>query len=227
MKENKNNIKEAVSKAMEEIAKKRKEKLEKEEEEEVLVEPFLMLDPDKIGEIHDFTNLSDIVHPEACPSIEINEEDIVSDKPIEKFISTESLLGIADEIKPLDGDNIILCDVNGNERILVNGENCNMRRIPLLNLVLLTPPNIQILDNIMIAGDISSIEEIEVQILCSVDGQKIVAVSNIGSLVVVGLLIVLIDDEEETIPTYSCSPIEWRGLVKKIDLEELENLFNN
>lgn len=235
MKETKNNIKEAVAKAMEEIAKKRKAKLE--EEEEVLIEPFLLLDPEmveEIGELHEFTNLSDVVHPEACPSVdesvdmEIHEEDILCDEIKEDpFIPTESLLDIADEIKPLDADNIILCDVGGNERILVNGENCNIRRIPLLNLVLLTPPNIQILDNIMISGNTTSIEEIEVEIVCSVNGQYIAAASNIGSLAVAGLLTVLIDDEEETIPTYSCSPIEWRGLVKRIDLEELENLFNN
>ena len=236
MKETKNNIKEAISKAMEEIAKKRKAKLE-EEEEEVLIEPFLLLDPEmveEIGELHEFTNLSDVVHPEACPSVdesvdmEIHEDDILYEEIKEDpFIPTESLLDIADEIKPLDADNIILCDVGGNERILVNGENCNIRRIPLLKLVLLTPPNIQILDNIMISGNTTNIEEIEVEVLCSVNGQHIVAASNIGSLVVVGLLAVLIDDEEETIPTYSCSPIEWRGLVKRVDLEELENLFNN
>ena len=235
MKETKNNIKEAISKAMEEITKKRQAKLE--EEEEILIEPFLLLDPEmveEIGELHDFTNLSDVVHPEACPSVdesvdmEIHENDILYDEIKENpFVPTESLLDIADEIKPLDANNIILCDVGGTERILVNGENCNIRRIPLLNLVLLTPPNIQILDNIMISGNTTSIEEIEVEVLCSVNGQHIVAASNIGSLVVVGLLAVLIDDEEETIPTYSCSPIEWRGLVKRVDLEELENLFNN
>ena len=230
----KRDMKELMEKALKEVLKKHKElKHKEEEEEEVVVEPFILIDPElveEIGEIHEFTNLSDIVHPEACPSVEsveIHEEDIIPDEFKDSFVSTEELLDIADEIKPLDADNIILCDVGGNERILVNGENCNIRRIPLLNLVLLTPPNIQILDNIMISGNTTSIEEIEVEVLCSVNGQHIVAASNIGSLVVVGLLAVLIDDEEETIPTYSCSPIEWRGLVKRVDLEELENLFNN
>jgi hypothetical protein len=228
MKETKNNIKEAISKAMEEIAKKRKAKLE--EEEEVLIEPFLLLDPEmieEIGEIQEFTNLSDIVHPEACPSLEIHEEDIVPDEFKDSFVSTEELLDIADEIKPLDADNIILCDVSGNERILVNGENCNIRRIPLLKLVLLTPPNLQIADDIMINGDLESVGEIELKVLFNIDGQYIVVNSDIQSLITVGLLSVLEDDDEDVIPTYSCSPVEWRGIVSEISLEELESILNN
>ena len=228
MKETKNNIKEAVAKAMEEIAKKRKAKLE--EEEEVLIEPFLLLDPEmveEIGEIQEFTNLSDIVHPEACPSVEIHEEDIVPDEFKDSFVSTEELLDIADEIKPLDADNIILCDVSGNERILVNGENCNIRRIPLLKLVLLTPPNLQIVDDIMINGNLESIGEIELKVVFSIDGEYIVINSDIQSLISVGLLSVLEDDDEDVIPTYSCSPVEWRGIVSKITLEELESILNN
>lgn len=228
MKETKNNIKEAISKAMEEIAKKRKAKLE--EEEEVLIEPFLLLDPEmieEIGEIQEFTNLSDIVHPEACPSVEIQEEDIVPDEFKDSFVSTEELLDIADEIKPLDADNIILCDVGGNERILVNGENCNIRRIPLLKLVLLTPPNLQIADDIMINGDLESVGEIELKVLFNIDGQYIVVNSDIQSLITVGLLSVLEDDDEDVIPTYSCSPVEWRGIVSNISLEELESILNN
>lgn len=227
MKETKNNIKEAISKAMEEIAKKRKAKLE---EEEDLIEPFLLLDPEmieEIGEIQEFTNLSDIVHPEACPSVEIHEEDIVSDEFKDSFVSTEELLDIADEIKPLDADNIILCDVSGNERILVNGENCNIRRIPLLKLVLLTPPNLQIADDIMINGDLKSVGEIELKVLFNIDGQYIVVNSDIQSLITVGLLSVLEDDDEDVIPTYSCSPVEWRGIVSNISLEELESILNN
>ena len=228
MKETKNNIKEAVSKAMEEIAKKRKAKLE--EEEEVLIEPFLLLDPEmveEIGEIQEFTNLSDIVHPEACPSVEIHEEDIVPDEFKDSFVSTEELLDIADEIKPLDADNIILCDVSGNERILVNGENCNIRRIPLLKLVLLTPPNLQIVDDIMINGNLESIGEIELKVVFNIDGEYVVINSDIQSLISVGLLSVLEDDDEDVIPTYSCSPVEWRGIVSKITLEELESILNN
>ena len=228
MKETKNNIKEAISKAMEEIAKKRKAKLE--EEEEDLIEPFLLLDPEmieEIGEIQEFTNLSDIVHPEACPSVEIHEEDIVPDEFKDSFVSTEELLDIADEIKPLDADNIILCDVSGNERILVNGENCNIRRIPLLKLVLLTPPNLQIADDIMINGDLESVGEIELKVLFNIDGQYIVVNSDIQSLITVGLLSVLEDDDEDVIPTYSCSPVEWRGIVSEISLEELESILNN
>lgn len=228
MKETKNNIKEAISKAMEEIAKKRKAKLE--EEEEALIEPFLLLDPEmieEIGEIQEFTNLSDIVHPEACPSVEIHEEDIVSDEFKDSFVSTEELLDIADEIKPLDADNIILCDVSGNERILVNGENCNIRRIPLLKLVLLTPPNLQIADDIMINGDLESVGEIELKVVFNIDGQYIVVNSDIQSLITVGLLSVLEDDDEDVIPTYSCSPVEWRGIVSNISLEELESILNN
>ena len=228
MKETKNNIKEAVAKAMEEIAKKRKAKLE--EEEEVLIEPFLLLDPEmveEIGEIQEFTNLSDIVHPEACPSVEIHEEDIVPDEFKDSFVSTEELLDIADEIKPLDADNIILCDVSGNERILVNGENCNIRRIPLLKLVLLTPPNLQIVDDIMINGNLESIGEIELKVVFNIDGEYIVINSDIQLLITVGLLSVLEDDDEDVIPTYSCSPVEWRGIVSKITLEELESILNN
>jgi hypothetical protein len=225
----KRNMKEVVEKALEEVLKKYK-KLNHNNEEEVLIEPFLLLDPElaeEIGEIQEFTNLSDIVHPEACPSIELHENDIVSDEFKDSFVPTEELLDIADEIKPLDANNIILCDVSGNERILVNGENCNIRRIPLLKLVLLTPPNLQILDDIMINGNAESIGEIELKVVFNIDGQYIVINSDINSLITVGLLSVLEDDDEDVIPTYSCSPVEWRGIVSKISLEELESILNN
>jgi hypothetical protein len=225
----KRNMKEVVEKALEEVLKKYK-KLNHNNEEEVLIEPFLLFDPElaeEIGEIQEFTNLSDIVHPEACPSIELHENDIVSDEFKDSFVPTEELLDIADEIKPLDANNIILCDVSGNERILVNGENCNIRRIPLLKLVLLTPPNLQILDDIMINGNAESIGEIELKVVFNIDGQYIVINSDINSLITVGLLSVLEDDDEDVIPTYSCSPVEWRGIVSKISLEELESILNN
>ena len=228
----KRNMKEVVEKALEEVLKKYK-KLNHNNEEEVVIEPFNLIDPElaeEIGEIQEFTNLSDIVHPEACPSVEsveIHEEDIVPDEFKDSFVSTEELLDIADEIKPLDADNIILCDVGGNERILVNGENCNIRRIPLLKLVLLTPPNLQILDDIMINGNLESVGEIELKVVFNIDGQYIVINSDIQSLITVGLLSVLEDDDEDVIPTYSCSPVEWRGIVSKISLEELETILNN
>ena len=225
----KRNMKEVVEKALEEVLKKYK-KLNHNNEEEVVIEPFNLIDPElaeEIGEIQEFTNLSDIVHPEACPSVEIHEEDIVPDEFKDSFVSTEELLDIADEIKPLDADNIILCDVGGNERILVNGENCNIRRIPLLKLVLLTPPNLQILDDIMINGNLESVGEIELKVVFNIDGQYIVINSDIQSLITVGLLSVLEDDDEDVIPTYSCSPVEWRGIVSKISLEELESILNN
>ena len=227
----KRDMKEVVEKALKEVLKKHKEiKHKEEEEEEVVVEPFILIDPElveEIGEIQEFTNLSDIVHPEACPSVEIHEEDIVPDEFKDSFVSTEELLDIADEIKPLDADNIILCDVGGNERILVNGENCNIRRIPLLKLVLLTPPNLQIVDDIMINGNLESVGEIELKVVFNIDGQYIVINSDIQSLITVGLLSVLEDDDEDVIPTYSCSPVEWRGIVSKISLEELESILNN
>ena len=224
----KRDMKEVVEKALKEVLKKHKEI--KHKEEEVVVEPFILIDPElveEIGEIQEFTNLSDIVHPEACPSVEIHEEDIVPDEFKDSFVSTEELLDIADEIKPLDADNIILCDVGGNERILVNGENCNIRRIPLLKLVLLTPPNLQIVDDIMINGNLESVGEIELKVVFNIDGQYIVINSDIQSLITVGLLSVLEDDDEDVIPTYSCSPVEWRGIVSKISLEELESILNN
>ena len=227
----KRDMKEVIEKALKEVLKKHKEINHNEEvEEEVVVEPFILIDSElveEIGEIQEFTNLSDIVHPEACPSVEIHEEDIVPDEFKDSFVSTEELLDIADEIKPLDADNIILCDVGGNERILVNGENCNIRRIPLLKLVLLTPPNLQILDDIMINGNLESVGEIELKVVFNIDGQYIVINSDIQSLITVGLLSVLEDDDEDVIPTYSCSPVEWRGIVSKISLEELESILNN
>lgn len=227
MKETKNNIKETVEKALQEVVKKRKEKLG-----ESSVETFAILNDDEIGELHEFENLSDVIHPETCPSLEeleleLHEEDIVPDEMEGTFVSTESLLDIAEEIKPLDANNIILCDVGGTERILVNGENCNIIRIPLLNLVLLTPPNLEIVDNIMISGNASVYDEIELTVIFSIDDKRIMITSDIRSLTTVGLLTVLVDDEEELIPTYSCSAIEWRGIVTKISLEELELILNN
>lgn len=225
----KKDIKSVIERALEEILEKHRGLKQNEEiEEEVVIEPFKLIDQelaDEIGEIQEFTNLSDIDDPEVCPSVEIHEEDILPDEIKDSFVSTEELLDIADEIKPLDADNIIMCDVNGNERVLVNGENCNIKRIPLLNAVLLTPPNVQLVDDIMINGNLESIGEIELKVLFNIDGEYIVASSDIQSLVTVGLLTVL--EDEDVISTYSCYPVEWRGIVSKITLEELESILNN
>ena len=247
MKKDKKELKEAINRAFEKIMLKRK--LKEAADDEVLVEPIVLLDPEKygltqeqfqevveeayeelnntdmlnifdnvneIGEIQDFTNLSDILNPEACPSVEC-EEDMLDDFDEE----ITELKEVADSIQPLDENNVICCSVAGSERFLINGQNCNIHRIPLLHVALVTPKNLSV-SEVHLDENMESIEEVELILSCVADDYEIQFTCDVRSLLLVGLMTVLINlDEGELV----LRPSEFRGMTNSVDLKELETMF--
>ena len=247
MKKDKKELKEAINRAFEKIMLKRK--LKEAADDEVLVEPIVLLDPEKygltqeqfqevveeayeelnntdmlnifdnvneIGEIQDFTNLSDILNPEACPSVEC-EEDMLDDFDEE----ITELKEVADSIQPLDENNVICCSVAGSERFLINGQNCNIHRIPLLHVALVTPKNLSV-SEVHLDENMESIEEVELILSCVADDYEIQFTCDVRSLLLVGLMTVLINlDEGELV----LRPSEFRGMTNSVDLKELEMMF--
>ena len=255
-KKDKKELKEAIDRAFEKIMLKRKLKEAADdadlmEDDEVLVEPIVLLDPEKygltqeqfqevveeayeelnntdmlnifdnineIGELQDFTNLSNILNPENCPSIEINEEDMLADDFDEEITELKE---VADSIQPLDENNVICCSVAGFERFLINGQNCNIHKIPLLHVALVTPKNLSV-SEVHLDENMESIEEVELILSCVTDDCEIEFKCDVRSLLLVGLMTVLINlDEGELV----LRPSEFRGMTNSVDLKELETMF--
>ena len=255
MKKDKKELKEVIDRAFEKIMLKRKLKEAADdvalmEDDEVLVEPIVLLDPeeyglsqeqfqeiveeayeelnnedmlnifdnvDEIGELHDFTNLSNILNPEACPSVDCEEDMLVDDFDEE----ITELKEVADSIQPLDENNVICCSVAGIERFLINGQNCNIHRIPLLQVALVTPKNLSVIE-VHLDENMESIEEIELILSCVTDEYEIQFKCDVRSLLLAGLMTILINlDEGELV----LRPSEFRGMTHSVDLKELETMF--
>ena len=251
MKKDKKELKEAINRAFEKIMLKRKLKEAADdatlmEDEEVLVEPIVLLDPEKfglsqeqfqevveeaykelnnadmlnifdnvneIGEIQDFTNLSDMLNPEACPSVDMLADDFDEE--------LTELKEVADSIQPLDENNVICCSVAGFERFLINGQNCNIHKISLLHVALVTPKNLSV-SEVHLDENMESIEEVELIISCVADDYEIQFKCDVRSLLLAGLMTILMNlDEGELV----LRPSEFRGMTNSVDLKELETMF--
>lgn len=185
----------------EKLAKFRNRVLNDEFEEEKVVEPFLLLEPDEVdleelvkyceeeglelhfmdeaGEIHEFKNLSDVLNPEACPSVEEEPEFDIDEEEIEYIPINEveldeqeiqELNEVAEDIKPMGI--IIPCEVNGKEKLLIETVNCNIKAIPLLGIYLVAPINIKFI-RVLLDADMQSDEEIEVEFIFENNGEQI------------------------------------------------------
>lgn len=243
MKKERKSIKEIVEKALEKVELKRRQRMEKDEvevncDDEVLVEPIVWLDPevsnlpkiefedmfDYIGEIHDFTNLSDITnlddYNEDEPTVEVNEDDEQSED--DDFAT--NLKKIADSITALTDETMLECTVEGEERILVSGTNCNMKQVPLLEKTFITPVNL-VITEIQLNGDMENFKEAELMMICSTNEYEIEFRSDVNTLMKVGLILVLEDDYLDIVEKVAFSSVAWRGLTKTVDIEELEKMF--
>lgn len=255
MKKDKKELKEVIDRAFEKIMLKRKLKEAADdatlmEDDEVLVEPIVLLDPEKygltqeqfqevvdeayeefnntdmlnifdnvneIGELQDFTNLSDILNPEACPSVDCEEVMLVDDFDEE----ITELKEVADSIQPLDENNVICCSVAGFERFLINEQNCNIHKIPLLQVALVTPKNL-LVNEVHLDENMESIEEVELILSCVADDYEIQFKCDVRPLLLAGLMTVLMNlDEGELV----LRPSEFRGMTNSVDLKELESMF--
>ena len=226
---------------------------EVEEEEEKVIEPFLMLDPkevdlaelvkyceeeglelhfmDEVGEIHEFTNLSDVLNPEACPSVE-EPEFVINEKDIEYIPINEveldeqeiqELNEVAEDIKPMDDVIIIPCEVNGKEKLLIETVNCNIKAIPLLGIYLVAPINIKFI-KVLLDADMQSDEEIEVDFIFEDNGVQIHMKLDLHTLVNVGIVSLACVEPDPAEPL-KVSPAEFRGMTAPVDINEINNLF--
>ena len=242
----KNKINEVLQ---EKLAKLRNKIVEEIEEEEKLIEPFLMLDPDEVdlealveyckeeglelhfmdevGELHQFEDLNDVLHPEVCPSEEepyLNEEDIEFIPINEVELNEEELHELNEvtkDIEAIDDLLVIPCEVNGKAEVLVDMVNCNVKPIPLLGIYLVAPINIKFA-KVTLDADMQSDEEIEVDFVFKNGDQQIILKMDLHTLVNAGIVTLACIDADEPL---SISPVEFRGMTLPVDISEINKLF--
>lgn len=232
----KNSKKEALKQFLEEWLKNQQAKRmkNKEEDKEVCVEPFVFLDEEgnvvdyKLlmedeEELAEFMNLYDVLDAEVCPSVEdepcTEEEDCI---PLDGVQLSEEELeyykSVAENIKPINPDLVVPCVVNGEERTLVDGLNCNIKPLPILGVSLISPLNLEVL-KVVFDSDMESESEMEVHVILRNTKQTIVYKFTLGLLLDNGLLAVVDNAEIEL------SAVEYRGITKEVDAKELAKLF--
>ena len=254
-KERKQELKNKIDELLQEkLAKFRNKILNDEVEEEEVVEPFLLLDPeevdlaelvkyceeeglelhfmDEVGEIHEFTNLSDVLNPEACPSEEepefdINEEDIeyipINEVELDEH-EIQELSEVAEDIKPMGDVTIIPCEVNGKEKLLIETVNCNVKAIPLLGIYLVAPINIKFV-RVLLDADMQSDEEIEVDFIFEdKEGVQVHMKLDLHTLVNAGIVSLACVEPDPAEPL-KVSPAEFRGMTVPVGINEINNLF--
>lgn len=233
----KNSKKEALKQFLEEWLKNQQAKRmkDREEDKEVCVEPFVFLDEEgnvvdykllmeEEEELAEFMNLYDVLDAEVCPSVEDEpctkeEEEYM---PLDGVQLSEEELeyykSVAENIKPINPDLVVPCVVNGEERTLVDGMNCNIKPLPILGVSLISPLNLEVL-KVVFDSDMESESEMEVHVILRNTKQTIVYKFTLGLLLDNGLLAVVDNDEIEL------SAVEYRGITKEVDAEELVKLF--
>jgi hypothetical protein len=195
-------------------------------ENEVCIEPFAYLDAD--GDVIPYTELqkqefaefADLVDLEMCPGIEINEKEILYEEEVQlDKEELETIKNIADQIEPIEAGICIQCVVNGEGKYLIDNVNCNIKEVSILGLSLLTPLNLKIL-KVTIDSEMESEEEIEVALNLEVDGNLVTYKFYLGVLVDAGIVSVVDNDT-----TIAISPVEYRGIMKQVSMEELAELL--
>lgn len=237
-----NSKKEALKQFMEEWLKNKQAKRMKErelEEEEVCIEPFLFLDEDgnildyktlmneneELAEFMNFYDLTDVDgDAEVCPGIEepYIKEDEIEYMPLDEVQLNDEELeyykSVAENIKPVNPELFVPCVVNGEERMLMDGLNCNIKTIPVLGVALVSPLNLEVL-KLSFDSDMESESEMVVDLALKSTKQMVVYKFTLGTLLDNGLLAVVDNVELEL------SPVEYRGITKEVDAEELAKLF--
>jgi hypothetical protein len=250
----KNKIDELVKEKLAKFRSKIQKELEEdEEEEENCIEPFLLLDSsefdleelkkyceeeglelhivDDVNDIQEFQNLSDVLHPEACPSLDesecyLNEEEIeyipINEVELNEE-ELEELNEIAEDIKAIDNVLLIPCEVNGKEKLLIETVNCNIKAIPLLGIYLVAPINIEFV-RVVLDADMQSDEEIEVEFIFNDKDVQVHMKLDLHTLVNAGIVSLACVEPDPAEPL-KVSPAEFRGMTAPVDINEINNLF--
>lgn len=247
-------LKNKLDELIKEKLAKFRSKIQKElEEEEKCIEPFLLLDSsefdleelkkyceeeglelhivDDVNDIQEFQNLSDVLQPEACPSLDesevyLNEEEIeyipINEVELNEE-ELEELNKIADDIKAIDNVLLIPCEVNGKEKLLIETVNCNIKAIPLLGIYLVAPINIEFV-RVVLDADMQSDEEIEVEFIFNDKDAQFHMKLDLHTLVNAGIVSLACIEPDPAEPL-KVSPAEFRGMTAPVDINEINNLF--
>jgi hypothetical protein len=164
----------------------------------------------EIGEIEEFKNLSDVEEINEVHKLELDLNEL-----------EEHIKEVADDIKIIDDMLKINCNVKGVERLLLDGVNCNIKPIVLLNVALITPLNLRILD-LTINDYMESIMDIKVYLLAYIGENKSTYVrTDIRTLCNLGLITAV----DSLLSNVELEPIEFRGITSAVTSEELEQLM--
>ena len=211
-----NNKKESLKDVIDSFIFKKLEKFKKEREEKE--NRF----SEEIGEIHEFGNLYDVVEDEdeieEVHKLEIDLEEMNEHEgdDIEKLVKD-----IAEEITPIDDIIQIPCKINDVERTLVNGVNCNIKPIPLLNVALITNLNISIIDIELNDYMMSIMDVILLVVLKMEQGQSMIIKSDVNTLYKLGLITAV----DSLLSEVELSPIEFRGITTLSSMDEYDQIL--
>lgn len=230
----KEKIEELVKEALEKM-KSQREEFEPEEEEEVCIEPFKFLDPEdekhmeeelnklheEIGKLEEFKSYEEVMMD---PSVEINEEEIqyipMADVKLDPE-EVEALNKLAEDIKPLDDVIILPCEVMGNEKLLIETVNCNIKHIPILNIYVVAPLNVEIA-KIGLNAETQSDADIEVHLIIhNPDGSMLHVLSDMATFVASGIVSLITMTGEEPL---RITPSEFRGITSYVTMEEIKKI---
>lgn len=194
----------------------KKEDLKKVIDKYIMEKINVMKFNEEIGEIEEFKNLSDVEEIE----YDFSKEE-VHKLELDLNELEEHVKEVADDIKLIDDMLKIKCDVKGVERLLLDGVNCNIKPIILLNVALITPLNLRIFD-LTINDYMESIMDIKVYLLAYIGENKSTYVrTDIRTLYDLGLVTAV----DSLLSNVELSAIEFRGVTSPANADELEQLI--
>lgn len=171
---------------------------------------------EEIGEIEEFKNLSDVEEID----YDFSKEE-VHKLELDLNELEEHVKEVAGDIKIIDDMLKIKCDVKGVDRLLLDGVNCNIKPIILLNVALITPLNLRIFD-LTINDYMESIMDIKVYLLAYIGENKSTYVrTDIRTLYDLGLVTAV----DSLLSNVELSAIEFRGVTSPATADELEQLI--
>lgn len=160
--------------------------------------------------------------------LEISEDELgqLEESTLELDVEDEEYIKqVADEIKLVDDLLKIKCMVNGyyvtKERYLIEGTNCNIKPIPLLNVALISNLGVSV-QELWINENMESVMDVELLVVVKDNKENYFMIkTTVGILHDLGLL-TCVDSFSKVV---DLSPIEYRGLTNNIDMEEIEQIL--
>ena len=188
------------------------------EEEEKTIEPFAFIDPtnvpcvEAVEPLFDFKTFNDVMD-ETDVTLKEEEEEEEEYEPTDEEL--EYYKKLTEDLKPVDGL-CIPCVVDGEDRVLYDGLNCNIKPVPILGINLVTPVNLKVL-KVTLTSDMNSEEDIEVEFALVSEENMVLFKQTLGELAHIGVIAVVDENEFEL----NLSPTGFRGITKSVDASEL------